>query len=72
MKNCHTCVYMTYEHGDVGDPEGYVCERKDFDYDEEAKMIDNMSNPDYLKRYKRCYRESILRAPHGGINDEPN
>lgn len=53
-RNCYTCKHLEYASGDTGDPEGYVCNKKDFQGREEDEMLQKMEDEKYLLRGKRC------------------
>lgn len=54
-KNCWNCQWLEYGFGDVGDPEGWVCEKKDLYNEEESKMLSKMESDDYKNRAKVCF-----------------
>jgi hypothetical protein len=54
-KNCLTCVHLEYAHGDAGDSEGFVCNRKHFNEREESDMLEKMGNINYRLKSKVCY-----------------
>ncbi len=55
-KNCHYCEHLEYGFGDVGDSEGFICNKKDYyNENEESKMIDKMSRDSYLDKSKVCF-----------------
>ena len=57
-KNCYNCRFMEWGDGDVGDPEGWICTRKDFSNPrEESDMIEKMDTPAYRFKSKVCYRD---------------
>jgi len=55
-KNCITCKHLEYAFGDIGDSEGFVCNRKDFSNErEESDMLEKMDNINYRLKSKVCY-----------------
>ena len=54
-RNCYNCEHMEYGFGDVSDPEGWICNKKDLYGKEEDKMIRNMGNSKYRFKSKVCF-----------------
>jgi hypothetical protein len=55
-KNCENCKHLEWAYGDVGDSEGFVCNRKYFSSEkEEDEMLIKMNNESYRKKSKRCF-----------------
>lgn len=55
-KNCNNCSRLEYAYGDIGDPEGFICTRKDFSNErEEMEMLDKMDDEKYRNKSKRCF-----------------
>lgn len=55
-KNCLNCRFMEWADGDVGDPEGWVCNRKHFNEKEEKDMLEKMDSGSYQYRSKTCFK----------------
>lgn len=53
-KNCFNCLHSEYASGDIGDPEGWICNKKDFQGKEEKKMLKSMERESYLEKAKKC------------------
>lgn len=54
-KNCNNCENLEWGFGDVNDPEGWVCNRRDFYGPDEKKMLDNMERDEYREKAKVCF-----------------
>lgn len=55
-KNCLNCEELEWAFGDVGDPEGFICNRKDWSNPKEEKdMLDKMNRDSYLEKSKKCF-----------------
>lgn len=55
MNNCHNCHYLEYGFGDVNDPEGFMCNKRDYKSDtEELKHISKLDSKKYRMRQKKC------------------
>lgn len=60
--NCYNCEFCTYETGDIGDPEGYVCNRKELYGSAEKKMLEKMESSIYMARSKVCFTAKDMWA----------
>jgi len=53
-KNCNNCIHLGWEEGDVGDPAGFVCYKKDLYGEAESKMLSNLERKNYREKAKKC------------------
>lgn len=67
-KNCENCKHLEWGFGDVGDPEGWCCLKRDYykygNYEKaESKHLKQLENDLYRKRPKKCCElEQILEG----------
>ena len=62
-KNCHNCSQLEWGFGDVNDPEGWVCNRKDWSNPREEKdMLDKMERDEYREKAKVCFEPRAVQA----------
>jgi hypothetical protein len=57
-KNCYHCEFAEYEAPDsyVCDSGGWSCNKRQYKSDiEEYRHLDQMNDPDYLERAKKCF-----------------
>lgn len=56
MNSCHECDYLEWGYGDVNDPEGYICNKREYKSDEEeSKHISKLKNKQYRMKAKSCF-----------------
>lgn len=56
-KNCENCVHLSYEHGDVNDPEGFTCLKRlngSETQKQEADLHRKLDSKEYRLKSKRC------------------
>jgi len=55
-KHCHNCRFLEYAQGDTYDPEGWVCNKRDYDTVEQEDLhLNQLDNVDYRFKGKRCF-----------------
>lgn len=60
FKNCMNCKHLEYVAGEVTDPSGNCCNKKDYKNSwEESKHLKNLQSMEYLFKSKRCYEKSM-------------
>ncbi len=53
--NCFNCEHLEWGFGDVGDPEGFVCNKREYKYDkQEDDHLRLMTHDRYLNFRKSC------------------
>lgn len=54
-KNCLNCKYLEWGFGDVGDPEGWMCNKRDYRTDkQEMDHLEKLDRKSYREQAKKC------------------
>ena len=54
-KHCLNCKHLSYEYGDVGDDEGFACNKRVYKYElHEMKHLAKLRKDKYLVKPKNC------------------
>jgi hypothetical protein len=65
-KNCENCVHLEWGFGDINDPEGWVCNAKEYNTNsEEKRHLDKLDDLNYRLKAKKCFEPFI----HGGSDE---
>jgi hypothetical protein len=55
-KHCHNCKWLEWAEGDWGDPEGWVCNKRDYDtVEQETTHLNQMKRERYRFKGKKCF-----------------
>lgn len=58
---CYVCRHLEWGYGDVNDSEGFVCNKRQYKTSqEEYGHLDQLNDPIYLSRPKRCQEKRLL------------
>lgn len=59
-KNCMNCKHLEYVAGEITDPSGNCCNKKDYKNSwEESKHLKQLDSLEYLFKSKRCHEKSM-------------
>jgi hypothetical protein len=59
IRNCHACIHLEWADGDIYDPDGFVCNKRQYKSDyEENRHLDKLEDEEYRSRYKSCWEAS--------------
>lgn len=54
-KNCHNCRHLEWVSGDIGDPEGWCCNNRQYDtIEQESRHLAQLESESYRLKGKRC------------------
>ena len=53
-KNCNNCRHLSWEDGDINDPSGYVCQKREYYDSRQDKLEKNMQELIYREKAKKC------------------
>jgi hypothetical protein len=55
VKNCNNCKLLEWGYGDVNDPEGWMCNGRDYKNSlQEAEHLSKLDDSSYRARPKKC------------------
>jgi hypothetical protein len=60
-KHCHNCIHLEYWQGEVEEPEGWVCLKRNYNsVDDEGKHLRQLDSEKYRFKGKVCFEGVVV------------
>ena len=61
LRNCENCYFLEWGYGDVNDPEGFMCNKREYKTErDESKHLAQLDSEKYRKKSKVCFEHKEL------------